>query len=76
MRADLPDRVKIRTKSGLSDDTDAIARTAENIVFVDNAPAFALIDFDAKGLTDAVRENIAAAGGVWGGVVSGSTSRC
>jgi hypothetical protein len=70
LRPGLPDNVDIVTKRLLNGigkptgtPTSTIARTAENIVFPHGAPGFALLDFDSKGMPDAVRRRLAAAGG-------------
>ena len=56
LRAGLPDRVNIVTKSKLNGQPNTIARTAGDIHFRKERPAYALIDFDTKGS----RENAAA----------------
>jgi hypothetical protein len=72
LRAGLPDRVRITTKSKLNGATapDTIARTGADIVYAKGCPALALIDFDTKGLPDDVARRIAKAGGVWPALVA------
>jgi hypothetical protein len=55
LRADLPGTVKVGTKQQLNGQVrpDFIARTGANIVF-NQGPAFALLDFDTKGMPAAV----------------------
>ena len=66
LRKGLPEEINIKTKNAISaTETGAISRTNKNIIFAENIPAFALIDYDAKGLTEEVRQNIANFGGVW-----------
>ena len=55
LRTDLPDRVEVTTKKTLVNGAarpDIIARTGANIVY--HGPAFALLDFDSKGMPAAV----------------------
>ena len=66
MRADLPDKVAITTKKMLLNGTarpDLIARIAANIVY--RGPAFALIDFDTKGMPATVASEMQRHGGFW-----------
>ena len=57
LRADLPDRVEVTTieqaASTASARPDLIARTNDNIVY--HGPAFALLDYDSKGMPTALR---------------------
>ena len=51
LRADLPDKVEVTTKKRLVNGAarpDIIARTGANIVY--HGPAFALLDYDSKGM--------------------------
>ena len=50
LRADLPDKVEVTTEKLLNGVArpDLIARTSANIVY--RGPAFALLDFDSKGM--------------------------
>ena len=54
LRAGLPDKVKVATAKKLNDVArpDIIARTSANIIY--QGPAFALLDFDTKGMPPAV----------------------
>ena len=58
LRHDLPDKVKIVSRSKLNGEADSIARTRENIVFREHKPAPMLLDFDRKGMPDDVRERL------------------
>ena len=74
LRPDLPDEVKIVTKSHLEKlngtANDLIARTSDHILYRIGQPALALIDIDTKGMPDAVRGKIKEAGGYWAALVS------
>ena len=60
LRSDLPDIVTIATKAKLNGGpAGAISRTAANIVYRPGAPALALIDYDAKGMSPAVTARLA-----------------
>ena len=51
LRTDLPDKVEVTTKKTLVNGVarpDIIARTGANIVY--HGPAFALLDYDSKGM--------------------------
>jgi hypothetical protein len=66
LRPDLPDKVEITTKKKLLNGVarpDIIARTGANITY--NGPAFALLDYDSKGMPTAVAAEFARVGGVW-----------
>jgi hypothetical protein len=66
LRTDLPDRVEVTTKKGLVNGVarpDIIARTGANIVY--HGPAFALLDFDTKGMPAGVAAELKRAGGFW-----------
>jgi hypothetical protein len=69
LRPDLPDEVKIVTKSHLEKlngtANDLITRTSDHILYRIGQPALALIDVDTKGMPDAVRGKIKEAGGYW-----------
>jgi hypothetical protein len=69
LRDDLPDEVAIVAMDKLNG-TGAIARTAENLHFRRGQPAFALLDFDQKGMPAAVAERLAELGGFWPALVS------
>jgi hypothetical protein len=63
----LPDRVEVTTKHKLNgaNRPDVIARTQEYIGYRPGAAAFALIDFDRKGMPAAVAARIEGLGGLW-----------
>jgi hypothetical protein len=66
LRNDLPDRVEVVTKKRLVNGVarpDVIARTGANIVY--HGPAFALLDYDSKGMPTAVAAELERAGGFW-----------
>jgi len=68
LRTDLPDRVEITTKKKLINGAarpDLIARTGANIVYHGGQPAFALLDYDSKGMPTAVAAKLERAGGFW-----------
>jgi hypothetical protein len=50
LRADLPNPAKITTRAKLKDSPFAITRSRDFIDYCRGAPAWALIDFDAKGM--------------------------
>ena len=72
LRADLPDQVKVVTKSNTSapEQRDVIARTSANIVFRLGLPAYVLFDFDQKGMPAAVATAIERQGGFWPALTS------
>src|SRR6516162_8519512 len=66
LRPDLPDKVEITTKKKLLNGVprpDVIARTGANIVY--HGPAFALLDYDSKGMPTAVAAELERLGGFW-----------
>jgi hypothetical protein len=69
LRRDLPDRVEIATKRRIDvlrargHHNGEIARTRENILYLPQAPAMALLGFDTKGMPDHVRTRLNALGG-------------
>jgi hypothetical protein len=68
LRSSLPDHCRIITKRTLhkldgSGAPDQIARTREFIDFGSDRPAFALLDFDTKGMPDDVKDRLKRAGG-------------
>lgn len=72
---DLPDEVRITTARKLTEmngcaPRDLIARTAEHISYATQQPALALLDYDTKGMPQAVAERVKALGGFWPAVVS------
>jgi hypothetical protein len=73
LREDLPDQVKVVTKLKLvhgAAGPGVIARDQDHIVYRAGKSALALLDFDAKGMPDAVRQRIGDLGGVWQALVS------
>ena len=71
LRPGLVDVVQIVTKSRLNGGTapNVIARTADNIVFETSEPAWALLDYDRKGMPPDVMAKIERRGGFWGAIV-------
>jgi hypothetical protein len=65
MRADIANSAKITTRAKVGDSPGAITRTREFIDYPQGAPAWALIDFDTKGMPVDVAASIEAAGGMW-----------
>ena len=72
LRPDLPDRVKVVTKSKLNgaDHPGIIARTQDYIGYRAGEPALDLIDFDTKGMPPTVVERLEELGGFWPALVS------
>ena len=72
LRADLPDKVEVATKKRLVNGVarpDVIARTGANIIY--HGPAFALLDYDSKGMPAGCRGRAASAlGGFWGALLT------
>jgi hypothetical protein len=66
LRADLPDPVRVVIKAQINANTppDIIARTANNIFYRRGQPAFALLDFDMKGMPQDIAGEISRLGGV------------
>jgi hypothetical protein len=58
LRPGLPDQVEVVTKRKLNGVASVIARTAEALSYRKGKPAFALLDFDSKGMPDAVRTEL------------------
>jgi hypothetical protein len=68
LRADLPDKVEVTTKAKLINGVmrpDIIARTGANIIYRGGQPAFALLDYDSKGMPTAVKAELKRAGNFW-----------
>jgi hypothetical protein len=67
IRDGLPDQVKIVTKEKLNGATqpNVIARSSDFIVYRPRRRAFALIDFDSKGMPREVAARIKKTGGLW-----------
>ena len=71
LRPDLPDKVEVTTKKRLVNGVarpDIIARTGANIIY--RGPAFALLDYDSKGMSPAVAAELKRAGGFWGALLT------
>jgi hypothetical protein len=70
LRAGLPNKVDVVTEKKLNGVVrpDIIARTSANITY--KGPAFALLDFDTKGMPPAVAAKIKKLGGFWPTLVS------
>ena len=73
LRGDLPDEVKVVTKSRLEkmngSGAGLIARTADHISYRTGQPALALIDIDCKGMPASVWNLIDEIGGFWPALV-------
>jgi hypothetical protein len=65
LKDELPNPVTITTKKSLPDHPGAISRTRRFIDYRDGEPAWALIDFDVKGMPKKVAAAIEARGGMW-----------
>jgi hypothetical protein len=70
LRADLANPAEITTLAKLKDNPDAITRTRDFINYCPGAPAWALIDFDTKGMPANVAASIEAAGGMWNALLT------
>jgi hypothetical protein len=73
LRADLPDMVEVTTKKRLVNGVarpDIIARTGANIIYRGGQPAFALLDYDSKGMPATVAAELERAGGFWGALLT------
>jgi hypothetical protein len=70
LRADLASPAKITTVAKLKDNPDAITRSRDFIDYCPGTPAWALIDFDTKGMPDNVASSIEAAGGMWNALLT------
>ena len=71
LRTGLPDKVEVATKKMLVNRVarpDVIARTGANIVY--HGPAFALLDFDTKGMPAGVAVELQRLGGFWPALVT------
>ena len=70
LRTGLPDKVKVVTAKKLNDVArpDIIARTSANVIY--QGPAFALLDFDTKGMPPAVAAEMKKLSGFWPALVS------
>jgi hypothetical protein len=72
LRPDLPDRVKVVTRSKLNgaNHPGIIARTQDYIVYRAAEPALDLIDFDTKGMPQVVAKRLEELGGFWPALIS------
>src|SRR5262249_29450550 len=70
LRADIVSPAKITTIAKLKDNPDAITRSRNFIDYRPGTPAWALIDFDTKGMPDNVASSIEAAGGMWNALLA------
>jgi hypothetical protein len=75
LRSDLPDHVQVVTKHKLdalngTPQPDLIARTGGHIMFRPQRPAFALVDYDTKGMPKDVEKRIDDYGGFWPALVA------
>ena len=61
----IPSPVEIVAHKKLTVGSKAIARSRANIDYRPGNPAWVLIDVDVKGMTDAVKQRVDAAGGIW-----------
>jgi hypothetical protein len=71
LRTGLPDKVKVATKKTLVNGVprpDVIARTGANIVY--HGPAYALLDYDSKGMPAGVAAELQRLGGFWPALVT------
>jgi hypothetical protein len=72
LRAGLPNEVKIVTKDKLNGEAlpNVIARTGDDIIYQKGQSAFALLDFDTKGMPRAVKAELTRWGGFWPALIS------
>ena len=70
LRAGIGNKVRVTTKAKLSGAVNRIARTATDIVYRQGQSAFALLDFDTKGMPSEVAAELERLGGFWPAVVS------
>ena len=70
LRADLANPAKITTLAKLKDNLGAIPRSRDFIDYRPGAPAWALIDFDTKGMPPSVATGIEAAEGMWNALLT------
>src|SRR5262249_39359223 len=71
LRDDLPAKVEIKPKQKLNGQAapGIIARTNANIVYRADTPAWAVLDYDTKGMPDEIRARLESSGGVWPALV-------
>lgn len=75
LRSELPDEVEVTTARKLSEMSGTagpgvISRTAGHIAYAEKQAAFALLDFDTKGMPAAVTARLDVLGGFWNAVTS------
>lgn len=70
LKSVLASRVKVTTKAHLPKTKGAIARAQGYIDYLPGVAAWALIDFDSKGMTDDLKTKIDAMGGMWAALLS------
>jgi hypothetical protein len=70
LREDLSTPISVTTKASLDRNPGAIARTRDFIDYRPGVPAWALIDFDTKGMPKEVSDRIDAAGGMWNALLT------
>jgi hypothetical protein len=70
LRKDLSSPVSVTTKDRLDQNPGAIARAQGFIDYRPECPAWALIDFDTKGMAKEVSDRIDAAGGMWNALLT------
>jgi hypothetical protein len=68
LKPGLPDRVRVVRADKLKGDPSVIARTKDNIVFVEGEPGLVLQDIDLKGIPEDAKSRIKDVGGVWAAV--------
>jgi hypothetical protein len=62
--------VKVTTNGRLDQNPGAIVRARDSINYRSGYPAWALIDFDSKGMPDDVKTKLDAAGGMWNALLT------
>ena len=73
LKPDLPEVVKVVTKKEFASGavrSDVIARTSDAIIYRNEHPAFALLDFDTKGMPPDVATELKCLGGFWEALLS------
>jgi hypothetical protein len=70
LRADLANSAEITTPAKFKDKPDAITRSRDFINYWPGTPAWALIDFDTKGMPANVAASIESAGGMWNALLT------
>ena len=70
LRSDISSPAKITIPAKLKDNAGAITRSRDFINYCPGAPAWALIDFDTKGMPANVAASIEAAGGMWNALMT------